>query len=408
MPPEAGTTLIELMVSMGLIVVVLGSAITAFLASGQVHRDLGENRHTGESARLALDVIERYVERTGFGIHPEFAVDFEWQGTCTAGTPCRDAFDSDSGAAADSDELVVLSRSIDYFAAVAPDPAGVVPTTAGNAWVIASADNAQILLEGNAQGRTILKNQIILAICPGGFTYAYVTTSARKDIPDGANTNVPVLAESGNNPYRRSGALDQGCFDTGLARAFLVDRYRFFVRNDSVTGEPGLWLDQAVDRDGDGDPLNDAVPVAPNVEDIQVTYLTRGGGKHGDSGTAIGVVQPKTGTVTGAGANDLGAKPCSRELTVAFYSDRALVPCPVRTAQRTAPHAGNIVAIRITVVARTPTPKRGSEKDVQEAPGGFSVENRDRTGEAVDGYRRARATSIIPLPNMHSRGVPLI
>jgi len=84
------------------------------------------------------------------------------------------------------------------------------------------------------------------------------------------------------SPYSRSDLLNAPCFNSGQARAFLVDRSHFFIHQDTTNPlrpRPYLMLDSGLDLAGPGGSApdgvlddNDLVPVASDIEDFQVAY----------------------------------------------------------------------------------------------------------------------------------------
>jgi len=394
-----GVTLMELMVSTALITLVLASVMAAFLANNRLYRNLSDRHSASEGARLASSVIERYLGSAGYGVTPEF-----FFGPCTTATPClRD--NVVGGGAADgnpgTDELVYFQRNLRYFSRLEPDPAGVVPTTRGRAWEVVSGATGALTVKGSGDEVQLRTGHILQVVCPGGYTYAYSTVANDTLVPAVGDTAVPLVSGGAGAPFAQDDILGTNvCFASGLARAFLIEQFRFLIQTEPSTGRPALFLDNGLDNNGDGGrDQGDFTLVAFDVEDLQLGYILRNDTSvnlPGEGGGAPGVFTP------------LNAERCSAEITVDLYADLARGPCTLSSPQRQL----DPVALRVSLTTRTPGEIRDDNglvvQDPNHFPGAFSTENHDRSGEPPDGFRRVLRLFTINLDNMDSRGIPLL
>ncbi|RMG15611.1 MAG: hypothetical protein D6729_12255, partial [Deltaproteobacteria bacterium] len=102
--------------------------------------------------------------------------------------------------------------------------------------------------------------------------------------------------------------------------------------------------------------------------------------------------------------------PCSSEVRVPFYKDRGLVACASTDSRRQDPTlTGNIKAVRVTIVARSKSPRREKSGAVNTVGGSPAVVVEDGpTIGGADGYERRVLTRTIEVPHLRARGIPLI
>ena len=419
---QRGVTLIELLVSMAMVGLVMAAVIAAFLGQNKLMRGLSEGRQAQDSARRALTEVSRLAGHAGWGLSPAFAFDFNWYG-CTAQPCVRDNVTGQSvlvpGKPAipvrdGTDELVFLARSQHYFQ---PRGGGGLPADdlGGSFQVDASTGPGSLVLDGHAHDQPVIPmGTTLLVVCPGAYTYLYVTATANTPVGSGGAT-VSVSNSASPSPFDQGNLLGQPCIRAGNAKAFVLNRYRFFVGNDTPgSGRPFLYLDRGIDADGDGQ-IDPPTPVASDIEDFQVAYLMRDGTTDGaDPAQVQAAAQPTFSTAP-------PWSPCSTEIRLdgsggGFnYKNTALFPCSLRSITRvtgdgeTGNVPGNIVAVRITVVARTSSPHRDRsgqvDVNVGDPPANFTVENHDRSGEKPDGYGRVRLSITVPVANTDSSAI---
>lgn len=417
-----GFTLVELMVSSVMSALVLAGGVSSLIAFTRLENNLSNERGAGQQNRRAIAIIERLVASAGYGIDPSITFDphrpdVDCGGVC----PTNNVKDSDSAGGVESDDLLFASRDPAYFALTAPDPTGVNPTVAGHAWLIKSATLSSVTLEFNGSKTTLYQGSVLLAVCPGGFTYTLATVDTMQVISDTADTTVTLRNPSvADDPFQRPDALSAACFASGRGRAFLINRYRLMVRLDPDSGRRFLVLSRSLDLNLDGNiDAGDWEILAADVGDLQVAYVMRDGTVWGgDPGAPLIDRRPKSSTLAA-----VGQPFCSDELTVPFYKERALAPCAVGSSpQRPGADVvndtgstanelwGNTKALRISLVTQTRRALRsgsGAGTLVTDAPVMFSTEDHVVT-TGPDGRRRFKLSSIVRLPNMQARGVPLI
>ena len=105
--------------------------------------------------------------------------------------------------------------------------------------------------------------------------------------------NVTVMSAAGNayreNAWSLPGADPCYTSATPQPNIFLVDRYRYAVQ--TFNGIPWLMLDTGIDLNGNGilpdngGDLNDLIPIAKGVEDMQVAYAYAPGTLYGFAAT---------------------------------------------------------------------------------------------------------------------------
>lgn len=289
-----GFSLIELMVAGGIMALVLSAATAALLSQNDNYsREMGV-REAQEQGRFALDYLQSQVRLAGFGIDPQLAFDFDYYncnlgstaGAQTQAARCA-ALSRDS--ATQSDELVLAYRD-PYYAVNATTGCAGSPNLLGNVWLVtgvATGGASPTATISMRNGDSIRQGQILQIICQDAATYTYATVKAAASNATGACVSQAITLEgtlsvtgpTGTtlSPYSRSDLLSASCFSNGTARAFLVDRNRYFIYQDvsnAAHPRPLLMLDRGLDLNGDA-ALTDAdlLPIASDIEDLQVAYV---------------------------------------------------------------------------------------------------------------------------------------
>jgi type IV pilus assembly protein PilW len=162
----------------------------------------------------------------------------------------------------------------------------------GKAWHGSVAGNS-VTVAANA-GDTFTMGGILLVTCTNGTQATMARVATTTTAAAAGNLAVQVMAAQGGNPYRENawtavGA--NGCYATANPQPsiFLVDRFRYAIQ--TFNGTPWLVLDTGLDLNGNntlpdnGADLNDLIPIAANVEDMQIAYLYA-------PGTAFGFAAP--------------------------------------------------------------------------------------------------------------------
>jgi type IV pilus assembly protein PilW len=261
-----GMTLIELMVAMGVASLVMVGITNAFIAQTRQYQSLAGRRDSQSSARMGLTMIEDKLRLAGYGVDPNLAI------------TAYDSWDAETtdlaGDTKRPDAIVIHQRDPSFQRTIESAMAGSI----------------QFSVPLNPPG--LMPGQILLALCSGARTYTYVTV---KDQAKPNEKTVSLLtapqdiASPVGFPESRfrglSPTIDDPCFDTGDARLVKVDRYAFFVaafdedRNAATPKLPFLMMHRGLDVSGPaGVPdnvvdINDAVPIAPGVEQLQIAYV---------------------------------------------------------------------------------------------------------------------------------------
>ena len=383
-----GFTLLELMISLGVSALVIASALAVMVGQQRSFRSGTDDRALQELARVAIGRLSADLRSAGYGVDPALAFDFgpmeqvrmkagpegvyfrAASFRCEEGPACRDRIDG-------PDEIVFLSR----------DPLFAKPLRAG-----ADADSATLAIAGPLK-TGLPAGQLLQVVCyQPPMTWAYVTVQREVPATDDLSVEVPIVASSTHDFPTQNASLADDCFRVhvtddppyaaddpvlaGAARVFKVDRYRYFVQE--YGGRPYLMLD----RGGpDGSPVLEVI--APDVEDLQFSYLF-------PNAAADQLVGATAGTVLADGPAGIELAP---DTGFPIYGDKAW-DAPQRNHQ-----AGNIRAVRVSIVVRTPlqNPVDPTATTVIPAAG-----NRPELPD-VPSYRRLRVeTTIIP-PNMSAR-----
>jgi len=428
-----GLTLVEIVIAMAVTTVVLVGVVAAFRSQQATFYATQKTRSAQGSARNALLYLEQKVPLAGTGMDGSLA--FDLRGWTAATQPCPPEMNGcPVDSVTDSDELVFFARNASYWV-----PTDLLADGRGRTWFFRSATANSIRVTAR-EGDRFEKGQILQIVCQRLMRYAYVTVSTAVNGPadDGnpltvntADVDIPIVA--GNpvqpNPFQTQFLTGDTCFTapSGPARVFQIDRYRFHVRPVSRGGvkyEPFLMLDTGTDvnRDGVVD-ANDEIVVADDVEVFQVGYsfVNAALGTFGttpgsqvtfppspsDAGQTIG--QLGTLTLPAVGAVPPGETP----FTVSTFLKYRTTP-PNLPVERLGTHQGNIVALHVSLVTRSPEP-------ATDGPATFPVKNRrvmnfvgapawiqnyadSRGGD--DGYQRFTAETTINTPNLLVQVVP--
>jgi type IV pilus assembly protein PilW len=213
-------------------------------------------------------------------------------------------------------------------------------------------------------GVVLHKGRVVQFMCPNP---GYWTLGTVANTVSGAGDQTVSLMPVTGDPTKQNDFLQNACF-SGLNSGvlmFLVDRYHYLIQ--SYGGIPWLVLDQGLDLDGDGvlpengGDLDDYVPIAEGVEDVQFAYVlninapTVGpGGNSAAPGAGPDLPTPSGGPNQGNWViGDLPGQVESPDTTLANmpqYST-ALVD-PLRFNKT----AANIRAVRVSISLRSLSP----------------------------------------------------
>lgn len=355
---QRGVTLIELMVAVTISAIVLAGIIGVVTSQQRAYYDGQRQRAAQTNGRAAIIALEQDLGLAGYGMDAPLAFDFDrysgkTNGKCPAQLdPCpRDA-------TRNSDEIVFFYRNPRYWV---PDDYGTNP--AGNAWrIISYTPGASSLKVAAADDQKFRKGQILQAVCSTGAAYAYFTVGDNVTASGGLAT-INLTASVSSDPFQREDAATEACFGAGTARLFLIERRRYHVRpvQDGATIDPYLVLDTGVDTNGNGtiDEADELI-IAEGIELLQFAYVMTSNtlAPRGTvPGTAIAFTKATTAATSGAGMTTLDF-PGTPKTDVPLYGWSSYygyaVGPPPATARLT-DHQANIRAVRVALVARSPS-----------------------------------------------------
>jgi type IV pilus assembly protein PilW len=414
--------------------VVVALAMGAAAAQQKLYYGSQMLRAAQGQARAAQMYLEDRLRTAGYGVDPSMAFDFQYYTPtgllCPAATGC--ARDSTT----QPDELVFYSRNPRYWV-----PATAGQPTRGNAWNLVSVTATQLTLDARA-GDVFRMGQVLTLVCSGGQYYTHVTVGQTVTVPaDQAGQVVPLAASVAANPFRQQDLAlpptagvpsGDGCFSSGFARVFQLDRYRLHVRPVAqAQGKdvPYLALDMGVDLNGDQVvDESDELLIAEGVELMQVAYVLA------NPALATQAVGATAGTAITFTAGQPGANRANTLGTLSFPgaapsdpSDSVYQPSswfgytigPPADSQRLTDHQANIQAVRVTLLVRSPEPDLRARTPYR-LDQNFSLFNLQYTSLAAvpawlqgtpaptdmdDGYQRVVVESRVTLPNMSARGM---
>lgn len=390
--PPAGFTLVEVLVSTVITAIVIMGGIALLMSQQRMYKSSAGERGLQETARISLGEIASSLRMAGFGVDPPLVIDFGPADNlnmaqapvmpgktvrnspsylCNAAVTCRDRVDG-------PDELVFYTRNQRFARTLSSVP-----------------DTNTINLAGPLN-TPLYKGQILQLLCTTGNMYwAYVTVDAyvaptamaapvRVSLtppPNGGDLDFPFQqAMIGNPSY-------SDCFLGGTAMVTRVERYRYSIGTFDGVGNavahqtpgsrPYLMLDQGL-TDETGQPITTVI--APDVEDLQVSYLFPVG------------ATPLVGATQG-----LPVTNAADSIDLAPANGSPGFGTPMDAASRTNQSPSNIRGVRISIVARSAAWESTLPDAVVPAAG-----NRpDLAG--LPGYRRMRVETTVFLPNLDSR-----
>jgi prepilin-type N-terminal cleavage/methylation domain-containing protein len=398
-----GFTLLELVMAIALTSLLIAAAMTLLVNQQRAYEAGAGDRGLQEAGQTALIALGDRIRAAGYGVDPGYALDFgdvdrvPQQGllapqrlayfqsyACATPVRCRDQKAGAFGT--DTDELVFVTR----------DPMFSRP--------VSSATSSEIHVRGEL-GRPLLAGQILQVMCLGGNrTRAYVTVA--RTVPAAAATpdpgkDVAIALAAGVTtgglttfPFQND-QLEDGCFSSGTAVLAKIDRHRFYLT--AFTEETGreVPIETAgarpylMDDSGLTNPDGSAAvaPVAQDVEDLQLTYYF-------PQAAAGGPVQASGATPGTSIADDVPA------VTVSVPPP-AIDDAP-GAASRTTGSPANLLAIRVSVVVRSPELDLTLASDVQRT---LPVAGNRAPSLGVPGYRRALFEETFAMPNLRSVSV---
>lgn len=377
-----GFTLMELMVSVVVVAFSLSLVMGIFVAQQKSFQGLDLMRVAQEAGRDASLDFETSLRRAGFGFDPQYTFDFS-RYACSPPTPCRDHADG-------PDEIVFYARNPNYrwIPTSCPSDNSGGCFTAGKGWSInATPSNTSVQLNFRAnESLHLFPGQMLQLTKINGASPVLVVVQTELDIPKAGVASTPAIALDST---QQVGTPASGW--TGYVAAFLVDRYRYFISTQN--GAPYLMFDSGL-RIG-GAATTEQVPVAKNVEDMQIAYVMNasvGGSGATDASNANWIVADAPGVQE---QPNPGITP----------------PDYVNTAQtasaRFSLSPANIRAVRYTFTIRSEWPDLslftpGATTGWQGDPFLYQ-ENRNANAPALGGYRRLVIAGSVVVRNMETR-----
>lgn len=253
-----GFTLIELMIAVAVALFVIAGIFLAFSAQASNYAAEQRQMAAQSGSREGLDLMAEVLRNAGYGVDPHLALlAYDGFNAAAAGQTSPDP--------AYPDAVVVHARDLDFQRGV----------------VTAAPDSIHF----SAPLGTVHPGQIFLLLCSGAAETAYVTAlekTADDTVSLQAASVVTLDSPTGwpGPQFHQEAKLNDPCFARPDVVAVRVKRWAFFVRayaddpSQPNATTPYLMLSQGLDLDGSGAvDLADAVPLAPNVEQLQVAYL---------------------------------------------------------------------------------------------------------------------------------------
>jgi type IV pilus assembly protein PilW len=387
-----GFSLVELLVALGATAVLVAGATTLVIQQQRSYQAGAQDRALEEAARVALGELTGSLREAGFGVDTQLVFDLgeiaaveltampaavtrvrAESYACGTAVECRDRIDG-------PDELVFLQRNPRFSR-----PLLAVGTD-------------EIQLTGDLR-TPLRRGQVLQVMCLTGTQLRAYVTVAQEVLPAAtwsATGTVTVPLEPGGTDFPlQNDFLTEDCFDHE-AVVVKVDRFRYRIETYEEDGDvvawgtsgarPWLVLDTGLFVTGaDGTERLAEVPIAPDVEDLQVVYLYPPGVP-----TEVNrLVGAEEGTLASAGT---------------FFVDVGVIPprndaAPDHASRRTG-SPGNIQAVRVSIVVRTPEPDiTYADDDARELP---AAGNRPAMLGPAN-YRRSVYESTVPVYNMQSR-----
>ncbi|MCM2333104.1 MAG: PilW family protein [Anaeromyxobacteraceae bacterium] len=396
-PSARGFTLVELLVATLVSAVIVAGALTLLVGQQRTFQGGAGDRAMQEAGRVALERLTTELRLAGYGMDPAMAFDFgaaaspmdrailePGVGTvpfggyaCNDAVTCRDKTDG-------PDEIVLHFRDPDFgrpLYTTPPSPKAPIPPTPD-----------ELTLAGPLN-TPLLPGQILQVVCySGDLFWAYVTVGKRVEATADETVTVPLEGAVGGGtdfPYQNK-FLENSCF-SGEARAFKIIRSRYFIQSYADDGavvahgtagaRPYLMLDQGL-LDENGEPL--LTMVAPDVEDLQFTYLFP--------------LAPAGTQVRGATLDEqLKDGPAGIDLAPTTIPPIPMYSTPSKDVARTTSHPSNIRSVRVAVVVRRPVADPNISEPILPA-----LANR-RALDREARRRRAVFQTTVAVPNMTSR-----
>lgn len=383
----SGFSLVELLVALVVAGIVVAGALTLLVSQQRTFQGGASDRALQEAGRVSLERLVTELRTASYGMDPGLAFDFGAaqaimdraalpEGTttipfgghaCNAPVTCRDRTDG-------PDEIVFHSRNPDFGR------------------LVLAASPSELSLEGPLN-TPLRAGQILQVACYSGeLTWAYVTVGSEVAATADAVVAVPLRDAVAEHAFGSQNKYLEGSCFAGEARAFKIDRFRFYVETYDPAGavqpwgtagaRPYLMLDQGL-VNAAGAPILDVI--APDVEDLQLAYV-------------FPLAPPATRVRGATAGTPLQADAAGIDLAPATVPPMPLYSTPKLDVVRTTGHPSNLRAVRVGVVIRQAEATPGLSDPVLPA-----LSNRDAIARESN-RRRVVFETTVAVPNMESRG----
>ncbi|HET9597338.1 MAG TPA: prepilin-type N-terminal cleavage/methylation domain-containing protein [Anaeromyxobacteraceae bacterium] len=356
-PTPRGFTLTELLIAALAASIVAVTAISMLTSQQRLFQRSNGERALQETGRIALDEITANLRLAGFGIDPGVAFDF--------GALASVAMDrAPAGAAVSAASLVCTSPVTCRDSVTGPDQIVFAYRNPGFVRALAAAPSTSTLTLTGPLNAPLYRNQVLQVICApesDAMRWAYVTVGQYVAPTTAATVSVTLASGNGDQIPYQNGYLTDGCFSAvapqgstsstfeAAAKVYKVERFRYYVAtydaagtvvaNGTAGAKPYLMLDQGL-LDASGNAVLSVI--APDVEDLQFAYVFPN-----SPTTALQVIGATPGTAIASGASGIDLAPA---VGSPAFGDAA------GSARRATQHPGNIRAVEVAVVARSPEP----------------------------------------------------
>jgi type IV pilus assembly protein PilW len=406
---DRGFTLIELLVGASVALFGIGLVLLTFLAQQRSFNKLDLARESSQAARAALTEMESSLRRAGFGVEPRYAIDMRYYNCGTV--PCRDS-------ATGPDELVFVARNPNYQWHPNGESGCSVANGCylGNAWQVVDftgTTNVTNVTIAARPGDFFHYGREVMITCANGASATMARVNVRNptsgSVTAASNLQLQLMPQISGNPYLDNN-MGASCYGTpGNVAAgvslFLIDRYRYAIT--TFNGTPWLVLDTGLDLIPSGTlpdagDLNNLIPIAQGVEDMQIAYALQ-------PGTTYGIAAPDSNANWVIG--DQAGTQEEPDPTPAV-NPPPLYATPISDPSRYNRHPGNVHAIRISLGIRSlqsdPTQPGSWPGDPilpfnPDTLATFPRENRNAQPATVGRYKRFSVQSNVFLRNMDSR-----
>ena len=370
-----GFTLIELLVGGAIGVLAVTMVLGVFISQNASFQSLDLVRQMNANARDASLELENSLKRAGYGIDPSLAFDFSCPGQAV-GTKCHDSYNG-------TDDLRFYARNPNYVYTPQNPVLGCVTVGGcfggGAMWSIVAATSTTITAALGSLD-VIQKGRIVMALCSDSSHPVYGKITANAPGPGNVFITPQIFTHTGGtaDPSSLIGDSAFSCHNGGAL--FLVDQYHYYVTK--LNNEPWLVLDTGIDYDGLND-INNLIPVARGVEEMQVAYLY-----------AVG-----TGTAPDSNHDWI----VGNDATVSAVEEPDPTAArPLNGAANFSLNPGNIRGVRVSMLVRSPIPDRRLGASFLGDPA-LKFENRtDVSAVTLGQYRRMPITLSLAIRNMGS------